>query len=113
MLNFSKPIKLVNSILGLDSNKLRNLFSDPKGSHLADAFMKSAAIGEKSRDSLVKCLQVNHLLLQVDIYSSFLVRIVSFRANWFRSLALSVVPEHLMHFGHILLKGRKNKSLEN
>ncbi len=70
LLCFSKPIKLVNSLLSLDSNKLRNLFSDPKGSHLADVFMKSPSIGEKSRDSLVKSLQVGKRLL-LRIYQKF------------------------------------------
>lgn len=57
LFSFNKPIKLVTSLLALDGVKLRNLFSDPKGSHLVDVFVKSPSIGEKSRDALVKNLQ--------------------------------------------------------
>ena len=59
MLHFSKPIKVVNSLLGMDPNELSSLLCDPRGSHITDAFMESTTIGEKSRDGLVKALQGN------------------------------------------------------
>ena len=58
LLKFNKPIKAVNSLLGMDSALLRGLLSDPKGSHVTDVFMESPTVGEKSRDLLVKSLQV-------------------------------------------------------
>ena len=54
---FNKPIKIVNSFLSVDAESLVKIFSDPKGSHLTDAFVSSATIGEKSRESLLKKIQ--------------------------------------------------------
>ena len=39
ILHFNKPIKLVNSLLNTDAEKLSNLLSDPRGCHITDAFM--------------------------------------------------------------------------
>ena len=61
ILHFNKPIKLVNSILASDSEKLCQILSDPRGCHITDAFMTSSTIGEKSRESLIKILQQNGL----------------------------------------------------
>ncbi|KAG7213269.1 hypothetical protein KM043_002569 [Ampulex compressa] len=57
MLNFNKPIKIVNSLLNANNEELLHLFSDPKGSRILDAFMDSKYIGEKSREKLSKKLQ--------------------------------------------------------
>lgn len=57
ILNFNKPIKLVNLLLEMNSEELLQLFSDPKGSRILDAFMDSKYIGEKSREKLYKKLQ--------------------------------------------------------
>ena len=61
ILHFNKPIKLVNSILASDSEKLCQILSDPRGCHITDAFMTSSTIGEKSRESFIKVLQQNGL----------------------------------------------------
>jgi hypothetical protein len=45
-------------LLALDAVRLKNLFCDVKGAHVADTFLKSASVGEKSRDALVRQLQV-------------------------------------------------------
>ncbi len=65
ILHFNKPIKLVNSILNTDPVKLAKILSDPRGSHVTDAFMASSTIGEKSRESLIKLLQVNEKKVSV------------------------------------------------
>ncbi|XP_076628879.1 nucleolar protein 9 [Colletes latitarsis] len=54
ILKFNKPIKIVNSLLETDKEELLSLFGDPKGSRIADAFMDSKYIGEKSREKLAK-----------------------------------------------------------
>ena len=59
LLNFNKPIKVVNSLLALDSGSLKNILTDPKGSHISDAFMSSSTVGEKSRTAIVKSLHVS------------------------------------------------------
>ena len=56
ILHFNKPIKLVNSILNTDSEKMAKLLSDPRGCHITDEFMASVSIGEKSREGLLKIL---------------------------------------------------------
>nr|XP_012217431.1 PREDICTED: nucleolar protein 9 [Linepithema humile] len=56
ILNFNKPIKIVNSLLQMDNEELLWLFGDPKGSRILDAFMDSKYIGEKSREKLYKKL---------------------------------------------------------
>ncbi len=58
LLSFNKPIKVVSSLLGLPSGRLRALLSDPRGCHVSDAFMMSPTIGEKSREGFAKALKV-------------------------------------------------------
>ncbi len=59
LLKFSKPIKVVSSLLsGMTPAQLRELLSDPRGCHIADAFVESATVGEKSREGLIKALKV-------------------------------------------------------
>jgi len=57
LLLFSKPIKVVRSLLSMTPPQLSSLFGDPRGCHIADIFMTSKTIGEKSRDGLLKCLK--------------------------------------------------------
>ncbi|XP_020284054.1 nucleolar protein 9 [Pseudomyrmex gracilis] len=57
ILNFNKPIKLVNSILAMNNEQLLRLFDNAMGSHILDAFMDSKYIGEKSREKLHKVLR--------------------------------------------------------
>ena len=57
LLLFSKPIKLVRSLLALPASQLSSLLSDPRGCHVTDSFMSSNTVGEKSRDGLVKALK--------------------------------------------------------
>lgn len=59
LLNFKKPIQIVNSILELPDSHLVKLLCDPKGSYVTDAFIKSTYVGEKSRTKLFKKLQVS------------------------------------------------------
>lgn len=57
LLQFQKPIKIVNSLLSMEPSKLRQVFSDPRGCHVTDVFVQSETIGEKSREALVKTLK--------------------------------------------------------
>nr|XP_031845332.1 nucleolar protein 9 [Nomia melanderi] len=57
ILMFNKPIKIVNSLLEMNGEDLFNLFSDPKGSRIVDAFIDSKYIGEKSREKLARKLK--------------------------------------------------------
>jgi hypothetical protein len=42
----------------MSPSKLKELLSDPKGCHVADAFVDSVSVGEKSREGMVKALKV-------------------------------------------------------
>ncbi|KAK0179238.1 hypothetical protein PV327_008047 [Microctonus hyperodae] len=70
ILQFNKPIKIVNSILDMNGEDLAILFSDPKGSRILDAFMDSKYVGEKSRDKLAKQLKGHWVKLACGIHGS-------------------------------------------
>lgn len=59
LLSFNKPIQAVNSLLDMNTGDLKTVLTDPKGCHVMDAFMKSEFVGEKSRDRIIKKLQVS------------------------------------------------------
>jgi len=56
LLLLNKPIKVIRSLLLMEGSQLRKVFSDPRGSHIMDKFIKSPTVGEKSRDALVRRL---------------------------------------------------------
>lgn len=58
ILDFNKPIKMINSLLSLDTNELKSLISNTMGSHIVDSYMKSTYVGEKSRERFIRKLQV-------------------------------------------------------
>lgn len=53
ILKFNKPIKIVNSLLEMKPHELSDIFCHPKGSRIADSYLDSKFIGEKSREKLV------------------------------------------------------------
>lgn len=58
MLHFTKPIRVVSSLLSMTGESLAVMLSDRNGCHIADAFVESTFVGEKSREKLFKKLQV-------------------------------------------------------
>ncbi|KAJ9593168.1 hypothetical protein L9F63_015265 [Diploptera punctata] len=70
LLNFSKPIKVVNGVLEMNSSDLKTVLMDPKGCHVMDAFMKSTFVGEKSRDKMIKTLQGMYVALACSKHGS-------------------------------------------
>lgn len=77
MLEFNKPIKIINSLLSLTPNDLKGLFSNTMGSHIVDSYMKSVYVGEKSREKLVRKMQGTYQDLASSKYGSR-----SFEAIW-------------------------------
>lgn len=76
LLNFNKPIQAVNSLLEMNTGDLKSVLTDQKGCHVMDAFMKSEFVGEKSRDKIIKKLQVSIsscTLLFLSMYTSFIL----------------------------------------
>lgn len=57
LLQFNKPILLVNCILESPAVQLVQVLNTPNGSHIVDAFMQSKYIGEKSRERLIRQLE--------------------------------------------------------
>jgi len=75
LLSFNKPIQAVNSLLDMNTGDLKSVLTDQKGCHIMDAFMKSEFVGEKSRDKIIKKLQVSisSCILLFLMYTSFLL----------------------------------------
>ncbi|XKL60055.1 hypothetical protein PGB90_001071 [Kerria lacca] len=81
MLKFNKPIKVINSLLEIKGNTLINIFCDPKGSHIADAFFESEFVGEKSKEKLFKVLRGFYSSLAVSKHGSRVFDIIWKWAN--------------------------------
>lgn len=62
---FNKPIKIVQSLLDMKPQDIANIFCDQKGSRIADAYLESKFIGEKSREKLVKHLEGMYMKMAV------------------------------------------------
>lgn len=70
MLQFNKPIKLVQSLLDTKPNELAELFSGPRGSHVVDAYIGSKFIGEKSREKFIKHMNGQFLDMAISKHGS-------------------------------------------
>merc|ERR1719430_248944 len=57
LLLFTKPIKVVRSLLSLGASQLASLLADPRGCHITDSFFTSKYVGEKSREGLIRGLR--------------------------------------------------------
>lgn len=73
VLQFNKPIFLVNCILDLPPEQLAQVFNTPNGSHIVDAFMQSKFIGEKSRERLIRQLNGFYVDLAITRHGSRVV----------------------------------------
>lgn len=81
LFQFKKPITVVESLLALDSKVLKEIFLDPRGSYIADAYVSSKMIGEKSRERLVQKLKGSYKELAVSNHGSRVVEALWSRAN--------------------------------
>lgn len=81
MLEFNKPIKIITSILSMDAEVVKNLFSNSMGSHIVDSFVKSESVGEKSREKLIQKLAVSFIVFVVNFCFIF-VSLRVFIRNW-------------------------------
>lgn len=70
LLHFGKPIKIVQSLLEMDTSQLRDLLSDPFGSRIVDAFFSAEFVGEKSHDKLIQKLQGSFYSLATSKFGS-------------------------------------------
>ncbi|XP_071448879.1 nucleolar protein 9 [Hetaerina americana] len=70
MLHFNKPIKVINSLLEMKPPDLQEIFCDPKGSHIMDAFMESKYIGAKSRERLFRWMMGTYVAMATSKHGS-------------------------------------------
>lgn len=70
VLNFNKPIKLVQSLLDSPAIELAELFCSPRGSHIVDAFLQSKFVGEKSRERFLKHMDGHYLDMAITKHGS-------------------------------------------
>ncbi|KAJ3648045.1 hypothetical protein Zmor_019881 [Zophobas morio] len=77
LLDFNKPIKIVNGLLDMEQSELLGLFSNTMGSHIVDSYVKSVFVGEKSRERLVRKMKGAYQELASSKYGSR-----SFEALW-------------------------------
>lgn len=63
ILHFNKPIKIVQNLLDMKPQNLSDILCHQKGSRIADAYLDSKFIGEKSREKLIKHLESMYLKL--------------------------------------------------
>ena len=59
LVRFGNPKLVVTSLLEMRPIELKTLSCDQCGSHVIDAFMKSATVGEKSREKIYVKLKVS------------------------------------------------------
>lgn len=88
LFQFKKPISIVENLLSVDTNKLKEILLDPKGSYIVDAYVSSKTIGEKSRDRLIHKFKGHYKDLVVDKFGSRVVE-----ALWSRA---SIKEKHLI-----------------
>ncbi|XP_058789987.1 nucleolar protein 9 [Phymastichus coffea] len=99
MLKFNKPIKIVNSLLSMSTEDLLELFEDPKGSWIMDAFMDSEYIGEKSREKLARNLRGTWAKLATSTHGS---RSLDKIWTWAKSNQRNIIMEDLAEVGQLL-----------
>ncbi|XP_067633583.1 nucleolar protein 9 [Eurosta solidaginis] len=73
ILNFNKPIFLVNCILETPAEQLVPIFNTPNGSHIVDAFLQSKYIGEKSREKFIRYMEGFYVDLAITKFGSRVV----------------------------------------
>ena len=96
ILCFNKPIKIVQSILDMKPQVLSDIFCHPKGSRIADAFIESKFIGEKSREKLFKHLEGMYLKMALSKNGSHVIeKIYELSAEPQKELIVKELAERL------------------
>ncbi|XP_053685753.1 nucleolar protein 9 [Sabethes cyaneus] len=76
VLDFNKPIKMVAAILDTKNDHLAKIFTDPKGSFVANAFVGSKFVGEKSREKLIRHLEGCYMDLALSLHGSHVLELL-------------------------------------
>lgn len=110
ILRFNKPIKMVYSLLETDVEELAQIFEDPKGSRIVDAFMDSKYIGEKSREKLAKKLKGYWAQLARSTHGS---RSLDRIWEWARINQRTLIVEELAAVGESLRSTKSGQIMSN
>uniref|UniRef100_A0A2M4ASG8 Putative rna-binding protein n=1 Tax=Anopheles triannulatus TaxID=58253 RepID=A0A2M4ASG8_9DIPT len=76
ILEFNKPIKFVTALLEMDAERLTEILRDPRGSFIANAFIRSRFVGEKSREKMVRHLEGQYGQLALTSHGSRVVELL-------------------------------------
>ncbi|XP_053679107.1 nucleolar protein 9 [Anopheles nili] len=76
VLDFNKPIKFVTALLEMPNDRLVEILTDPRGSFVANAFVASRFVGEKSREKLVRHLDGQYNRLVLSVHGSHVVELL-------------------------------------
>lgn len=106
MLNFNKPIKIVNSLLAAESEELVFIFSDLHGSRIVNCFISSQYVGEKSREKLAKKLQGYWVQLACNVHGSRSLERIWEKAKENQKI---VIMEELMKAGESLRSSKTGR----
>ncbi|XP_050079683.1 nucleolar protein 9 [Anopheles maculipalpis] len=99
ILFYTKPIKFVTALLGMPNDRLAEIFMDQRGSFIANAFVESKFVGEKSREKMVRHLEGQYSRLALHINGSRVVEIMfeagnpAQRESIVRELAEECLPQ--------------------
>ena len=110
ILNFNKPIKIVNSLLETKGEDLLRLFGDPKGSRIVDAFMDSKYVGEKSREKLARKLKGYWAQLATSTHGS---RSLDKMWQWANINQRNLIMEELAAVGESLRSTKSGQIISN
>uniref|UniRef100_A0A1B0G1H5 Nucleolar protein 9 n=1 Tax=Glossina morsitans morsitans TaxID=37546 RepID=A0A1B0G1H5_GLOMM len=81
LLQFNKPIFIVNCIIESPPEKLVSCFTTPNGSYIAEAFLQSKFIGEKSREKLIRLLEGFYVELAISKHGSHVLEMCFAKAQ--------------------------------
>ncbi|XP_035794693.1 nucleolar protein 9-like [Anopheles albimanus] len=76
ILEFNKPIKFVTALLEMDAERLTEILRDPRGSFIANAFVRSRFVGEKSREKMVRHMEGQYGQLALSSHGSRVVELL-------------------------------------
>ena len=110
ILNFNKPIKIVNSLLEMNEEELTRILEDPKGSRIVDAFMESKFIGEKSREKLAKKFKGYWAQMASTTHGS---RCLDKMWQWARINQRTLIMEELAAVGESLRSTKSGQIISN
>uniref|UniRef100_A0A182S8L5 Nucleolar protein 9 n=1 Tax=Anopheles maculatus TaxID=74869 RepID=A0A182S8L5_9DIPT len=113
ILFYTKPIKFVTALLGIPNDRLAEIFIDMRGSFIANAFIESKFVGEKSREKMVRHLEGQYSRLALTVHGSRVVEIMFENGNPAQreSIVRELAEECLPQLNNKVWRAKINKRL--